>query len=107
MADKVIHLRIDVKKINKAWLYEGEKGTYLDCVCLFNEVQDGYGSNGMIIQSVPTAVYKKDKETKGEILGNSKVWPKGGNGESVPGGGNAKKDVAESQAADVADDLPF
>ena len=40
MADKIIHGRINVDAINKAWLYKGEKGTYLDFTMFYNEEQD-------------------------------------------------------------------
>lgn len=120
MADKIIHIRIDVQKINKAWLFKGEKGTYLDATVFYNEEQDQYESNGMIVQSVPNDIYKKEKAagvakkdmTKGEILGNCKEWAAGGgNREAVPGSeqkskaGSKKAAVQEEQ--DVEDDLPF
>jgi hypothetical protein len=119
-ADIIIHIRLNVEKINKKWLFKGEKGTYLDATVFFNNEQDDYESNGMIVQSVPTDVYKKEKAdgvakkdmTKGEILGNCKVWGSGaGDRESVPGsessskkGGSKKK---EEEELEIDDDLPF
>lgn len=131
-ADKIINIRINVKKINKQWLYEGEKGTYLDAVVWFNEEQDEYESNGMITQSVPQNIREreskvpKEKKTRGEILGNCRVFEKSeGASESVPGKGSKKekekaaaakstskkKKVEEEEededAEEVVDDLPF
>lgn len=108
MADKFIHIRINVKKINKEWLYTGEKGNYLDAVVHFNEVQDSYGSNGMITQSVPKDVYLKDKTIKGVILGNSKVWEKNSDdrSESIPGGTKPVENNT-TQSGDDEDNLPF
>lgn len=103
MADRIIKIKIDVKKINKDWLHVGEKGVYLNATVLFNEEQDRYGNNGMIVQDVPNDVYKADKTQKGEILGNSKVFgntPK--NNEANPGTETGKL----SSSVDT-DDLPF
>lgn len=113
-ADKIINIRIDVTKINKAWLFKGEKGTYLDATVWFNNQQDDYQSNGMITQSVPKDVREaeKDKDKKdrsrGEILGNCRVF--GGEArESVPGSENqpAKTAAPASGAVEPEEDLPF
>lgn len=113
-SDKIIHLRINVKKINKDWLYEGEKGTYLDCTVFYNEEQDEYESNGMITQSVPAKIYEKEKDvekskrTRGEILGNCKEFKKGGgNSESVPGSEKKTKKKEAEAENETEDDLPF
>ena len=88
----IIALKIDVNKIDKARLYKGEKGTYLDAVVFFNEEADQYGNNGMITQSVS----KEEREagTRGAILGNVKV---------VGGGTPSPQPVA----AGVEEGLPF
>lgn len=67
---KTISLRIDVKKIDKNRLYEGKKGTYLDAVLMFDDQDDKYGNNGMIVQSVSKE--EREKGVKGNILGNAK-----------------------------------
>lgn len=67
-----VSLRIDVTKIDKARLYKGAKGTYLDAVAFIDlEAEDQYGNSGMITQ----AVSKEEKAAgeRGEILGNSKI----------------------------------
>lgn len=114
MADKVIKCKINVKEINKSWLFEGEKGTYLNFTLLYNEVQDQNGNNGMIVQDVPTEIYKreiedkvpKQNQTKGNILGNGKVFgskaiPK----EAIPGSNEGTKMLGDN--VDPLDDLPF
>lgn len=98
MADKIIKLKIDVKKIKKEWLFVGEKGTYLDMTLLYNEEQDQYGNNGPIVQDVPKEIREKDKEIKGDILGNGKVIEKSG-GKLM--GGSAPT------STNVVDNLPF
>lgn len=94
MAKRVVKCKIDVTKINKGFLYTGEKGTYLNFTVLLNDEEDQYKNNGMIIQDVPSEIYKKekaantpkDKMTKGEILGNVKIFGVEGTvAESSPG----------------------
>ncbi len=68
-----IELNIDVTKIDKSKLYQGQKGTYLTMTA-FVELngKDQYGNNGMITQKVS----KEDQDAgiRGAILGNSKVF---------------------------------
>ena len=47
-----ISVRIDVTKIDKARLFKGEKGTYLDLTTFVDlDQQNQYGNNGFISQS--------------------------------------------------------
>jgi len=68
--------KIDVKKIDKDELYQGEKGTYLDIVLYVNkdefgnEVPDQYGNDGVIKQGLSKA--SRDAKKKQPILGNYK-----------------------------------
>ena len=68
---KVIQISIDVTKIDKAKLYQGAKGTYLNATLFLNEETDQYGNNGMIVQSV--TLQERQAGVKGAILGNAKV----------------------------------
>jgi hypothetical protein len=74
MSKVAVTLKIDVTKIDKARLYRGQKGTYLDATIFLDLGEaDQYGNHGMITQSVS----KEDKDAgkRGEILGNGKiVW---------------------------------
>ena len=74
--------KINVKKIDKSRLYEGEKGTYLD-IALIETPDNKYGYDFMIIQQT-----KKGEDSI--ILGNAKYL-------------KAKTEI-ESPADD---DLPF
>ena len=68
-----ISLKIDVTKIDKARLYKGAKGTYLDLTTFIDtEVADQYENHGFISQSVD----KEEREAKVQtpILGNVKVF---------------------------------
>lgn len=73
-----IKLNIDVTKIDKSQLYQGQKGTYLNVTAFVDlDEQDQYGNNGMITQEVSKEL--RDAGQKGAILGNSKVFWRDGN----------------------------
>lgn len=64
-------LKIDVTKIDKAALYKGDKGTYLDITLLDNrDGTDQYGNDGMIVQDI--GKQRREAGEKGPILGNWK-----------------------------------
>ena len=91
---KLIAIKIDVTKYDKARLYQGAKGTYLDATVFLSDEQGQYGDNGMITQSVS----KEEREAgvKGNILGNVKIL--GEFGDNKP---------AAAPAAVESDDIPF
>jgi hypothetical protein len=72
----MITIKIDVTKIDKALLYKGTKGTYLDVV-LFETPDDKFGNDYRVVQGVTKEA--RAAGVKGAILGNGKVI-----------GGNAK-----------------
>ena len=73
MAKYGVSLKIDVTKIDKARLYQGKKGTYLDAtVFIDTDNPSQYGDNGMIAQSVSSE--ERQQGVKGNILGNCKVF---------------------------------
>jgi hypothetical protein len=117
MADKIIRMKIDLSEVDKDWLFKGLKekkngkmALYLDVTGLFNEEQNSNGQNGMIVQDVPSKIYKDELEkgipksnmTKGNIIGNMKVFEKKINKESLAG-----EESGESITDDMKDDLPF
>lgn len=71
----MITLKIDVKKVDKAKLFNAQSGAvYLDCIMI--ETPNNEYNDYMIVQSVS----KEEREAgvKGAILGNAKVYkPKG------------------------------
>jgi len=69
---RIVRIKIDVTKIDKARLFEGKKGTYLDATVFLNDEAGQYGDNGMITQDVT----KEEREagTKGNILGNATIF---------------------------------
>lgn len=64
-----ITAKIDVTKIEKARLFKGAKGTYLDVV-LIETPESQYGDY-MIVQSVTKE--EREQGIKGPILGNAKI----------------------------------
>ncbi len=65
-----IEIQIDVKKIEKARLYAGQKGTYLTMTTFVDlDVKDQYDNNGFISHKK-----EKDEQNNTPILGNVKVF---------------------------------
>lgn len=68
-----VKLKIDVTQIEKARLFQGKKGTYLDATVFIDvDNKDQYENNGMITQDVSKE--EKDSGVKGPILGNVQVF---------------------------------
>lgn len=66
-----IAANVDVTKINKAWLFKGKSGTYLDLTLRENKDGPGkYGDDGFIVQGPPKA--EREQGVKGIIVGNWK-----------------------------------
>jgi hypothetical protein len=103
MAKVGVSLKIDVSKIEKARLFKGEKGTYLDATVFIDLSElDQYGNSGMITQDVSKD--EKDQGVKGPILGNCKVfWSEGG--QSQPA--QQRQASPPPQDYDTDDSIPF
>lgn len=104
MAKVGVSLKIDVTKIDKARLYKGQKGTYLDATVFVDlDEEDQYGQNGMITQNVSKD--ERDAGTRGEILGNCKVFWRD---ENSPAQQSAPQPAAPTPPHDdFSDDIPF
>jgi hypothetical protein len=119
-----VSLKIDVSKIDKARLFKGEKGTYLDATVFVDVDQlDQYGNSGMITQDVSKD--EKQQGVKGNILGNCKVFWNDGAQQQAPQGGyqqqnatqqggfapkpqqNAPAPIVNEPTIDFDDDIPF
>ena len=96
----MILVKIDVTKIDKARLFKGAKGTYLDLV-LFETENDKYGNDYRAMQGVTKE--ERQNGVKGVILGSGKTIgqskPRQERGEPVP--------APESQYPPAEDDIPF
>jgi hypothetical protein len=99
-----VQVKIDVSKIDKALLYKGAKGTYLDATVFIDiDTPDQYGNHGMVTQDISKE--KKDAGEKGPILGNVKIfWKDSGSGQAVQ-----KPAPKQSKPAgdNFDDDIPF
>ena len=104
-----LSLKIDVSKIDKARLFRGTKGTYLDATAFVDLDQlDQYGNSGMITQDVTKT--EKDAGVKGAILGNARVfWRDSGSetGNSGPTSGEQSQHKTGPLSDDFDDDIPF
>lgn len=100
----MIVAKIDVSKIDKAHLFEGKKGKYLDIA--LHEKPNEYGDDGFITQSVSKEA--RDKGIKGGIIGNWKTV-----GQKAPQGRSTQRQSAstpsklETPLADDDQSLPF
>jgi hypothetical protein len=90
-----ISIKLDVTKIDKAKLFKGDKGTYLDATILMKDEPDQYNNIGMIVQNVSKE--ERDAGVKGAILGNVKYIQK-----------QAQTNTASNNLMPkINDDLPF
>lgn len=101
MSDKImIAVKIDVKKINKARLFQGKNGAlYLDLI-LMESSNDQYGNDFMVVES--TKKEEREAGVKGNILGNAKYIGKRPP-ETIP----ANYPTSDPKTVDTMDDLPF
>ena len=73
MSKVALSLKINVSQIDKARLFVGQKGAYLDATIFVDLSElDQYGNSGMITQDVSKD--EKAQGVKGNILGNCKVF---------------------------------
>lgn len=99
-----VQLKIDVTKIDKALLFKGTKGSYLDATMFIDiDTADQYGNHGMVTQDVSKE--SRDAGEKGPILGNVKIFWRD---ESPSAGKQAAKPASQPvQGDNFDDDIPF
>jgi hypothetical protein len=96
-----ISIKLDVQKIDKARLFQGAKGTYLDLTTFIDtENMDQYDNHGFISQS-QTKEERDGGAERTQILGNCKVFYKdiSAPAERSPSGGQPTNNFE--------DDIPF
>lgn len=101
MTKVAVSLKIDVSKIDKARLFSGAKGTYLDATIFVDlDNLDQYGNSGMITQDVSKE--EKAQGIKGNILGNGKVfWKENGQAPQAQGQGFQQQAPQQQQQQQV------
>ncbi len=96
----MIAINIDVKKIDKAALFTGKKGTYLNMTLMENrEGVDQYGNEGFIVQDI--GMVRRQAGGRGAILGNWKTVKPAQAQVPVP------VQATQVQADEDLDDIPF
>jgi hypothetical protein len=96
---KLISARINLSKVDKAKLFKGERGTWLDLTISVNDEKDNYGNDASVQQSLS----KEEREAgaKKVYLGNGvTIWDSNG----APREGTPPQ---ENSAPPIDDDLPF
>jgi hypothetical protein len=98
MGKIALSLKINVSQIDKARLFSGQKGTYLDATIFVDLDQlDQYGNSGMITQDVTKD--EKQQGVKGNILGNGKVfWVENGQAPQAQNANGFQQAVPQQQA---------
>ena len=104
-----IKIKIDVTKIDKAALYKGNKGTYLDAV-MWPTPDSQYGDDYRIVQDLGKEA--RDAGKKGAIIGNAKnmASSNGGGQRTVSPVGNRTPAPAPAPAPAAQEDegtIPF
>ena len=102
-----ISIKLDVSKIDKARLFKGEKGTYLDLTSFIDlDQKDQYENNGFIAQSVSKEEREANVQTP--ILGNVKVFYSDNAQQSTPAQQSAPVQTSSPAGDDgFEDSLPF
>ena len=106
-----LSIKIDVTKIDKARLFQGQKGTYLDATVFIDiDELDQFGNSGMITQDVSKE--EKQSGVKGNILGNVKLfWKDTGSNQQQYGAPQQQPQQPQPQynepPADWDDTIPF
>ena len=68
-----VRVKMNVSQIDKARLFKGNKGIYLDATVFIDiDQKDQYDNNGMITQDITKE--EKDNGVQGNILGNVQVF---------------------------------
>jgi hypothetical protein len=105
MATPII-LKIDVKKINKEWLFAGNKGTYLDAVVYENDRESQFGDTHVVKQNPPKEA--RDKGEKPVIIGNGRWMPQRGGQQQARPAQTRQQPQQQTQGDNPkVDDIPF
>jgi hypothetical protein len=95
---KLLKCKIDVTKVDRTKLFEGEKGTYLDIDVWINDEPDKYGNHASIQQHT-----KKDEEKN--YIGSGKFWVAKEGNSDTSWIGKTDKDKPEATPEDVEADI--
>jgi hypothetical protein len=80
---EIISASLNIAKIDKAHIFDGKKGRYLNIALLPNkDGQDQYGNDYMVVQSVSKEA--RERGERGPILGNAKILKRDGGNQDKP-----------------------
>ncbi len=101
-----VRIKINVSKIDKALLFKGAKGAYLDAtVFIDTENKSEYGDHGIINQDVSKEA--RDNGEKGNLLGNVTVFWSGESDNKPSQPQQQQSQQAPPIEFDDLEDLPF
>lgn len=111
MSKRGVSFKLNVSLIEKARLYKGEKGSYLNVTGFIDDTPDQYGNNGFLTQDCT----KEEREAglKMPILGNSKIfWSDDNQGQAAQAKKNGYEAIPNQvdrtgNVDDFDDDIPF
>ena len=90
-----VRLKINVSMIEKARLFAGNKGKYLDATVFIDlDEKDQYGNSGMVTQDVSKE--ERDQNIRGPILGNVEIFYKENQSAQQPAAQGQQADVIEA-----------
>jgi len=101
-----ISLSIDVTKIDKARIFKGKKGSYIDLTTFVDiDVKDKFDNNGFVTHSLT----KEEREAKVQlpIIGNVKVFYSDGNSQPQQNTGQNGGYQQNNAQQDDGDSIPF
>ena len=91
-------LKINCTRIDKAHLYQGKNGKYLDVILFENKNgPDQYGNTHMAVQSISNEA--RDRGERGPIIGNARI--------GVVHGNKTPPAPSSEQQSPESDDVPF
>lgn len=70
MARPFMRLKIDVTKIDKTAIFQGQKGKYIDLTIMLNDEPDRFGNTAFVTQDIGKE--RRNKGERGPIVGNGK-----------------------------------
>lgn len=106
MSKRGVSFRLNVSLIEKARLYKGEKGSYLNVTGFIDDAPDQYGNNGFLTQDCTKE--ERDAGLKMPILGNSKIFWSDDNNQSQSNKVNSPQVTqVENNIDPMEDSIPF
>lgn len=96
----MVKCKIDVTKINKDFIFVGQKGKYIDIILMDNrDGRDDYGNDGFCVQGVTKEA--RQNGVKGPIIGN---WQEMKTKKPAP---KPPRSARDQDIDEAGEDVPF